>query len=241
MLEVAAKGDQYVDDAKFCDELHQSDQGCRYRQLAGLHGPMPDQDDLCPFRYRVGDAVMEQIMAVAVDFLDRFGLITGELLSTDGQLESSSSRYKGGAYACEDCQACELSKAARQALGEQLQSGAKRLQLPCPFPEVVKQVREATPKTGHAKDPTVSLLESEEGPNGSRATADRQQVAALLGLPADAVPPVRLTWCQVRQDPQGKLWGCCPKVPSDLEAKVGHHVDTQNPSKQEAVCGYVHL
>src|SRR5262249_50062197 len=40
---------------------------------------------------------------------------------------------------------------------------------------------------------------------------------------------------------QGELIGSCPKVPSDLEAKIGYHVDTQNPSKAEAVFGYVHL
>ena len=34
-------------------------------------------------------------MAVAVDLLERFGLIKGELLSTDGQLEPSYSRYEG--------------------------------------------------------------------------------------------------------------------------------------------------
>ena len=37
-----------------------------------------------------------------------FGLIKGELLSTDGQLEPSYSRYKGCTYACEDCQAFTL-------------------------------------------------------------------------------------------------------------------------------------
>jgi len=30
-------------------------------------------------------------------------------------------------------------------------------------------------------------------------------------------------------------------VPSDLEAKVGYHVDNQNPAKKELVFGYVHL
>jgi len=30
-------------------------------------------------------------------------------------------------------------------------------------------------------------------------------------------------------------------MPSDLEAKVGYHVDTQDPSKKEEVFGYVHL
>jgi hypothetical protein len=89
MLEVATKVDQYADDAQFCRDLHDSAQGHRYRQLAGLHGPVPGQDDLCHFRYRIGDAVIDQIIAVAVDFLHHFGLITGELLRTDGQLEPS--------------------------------------------------------------------------------------------------------------------------------------------------------
>jgi hypothetical protein len=86
VLAVAAKVDQYGDDAQFCRDLHDSDKGRRYRQLAGLHDAVPGEDDLCNFRDRVSAAVIHQIMAVAVDFLYRFGLIKGELLSTDGQL-----------------------------------------------------------------------------------------------------------------------------------------------------------
>ena len=95
VLEVATKVDQYVDYAQFCRDLHDSHKGRRYRQLAGLHDRVPGEDDLCNFRYRIGDVVIEQIMAVAVDFLYHFGLIKGDLLSTDGQLEPSYSRYKG--------------------------------------------------------------------------------------------------------------------------------------------------
>src|SRR5215471_1220100 len=161
MLEVAAKVDQYVDYAQFCGDLHDRDKGRRYRQLAGLNDSVPGQDDLCNFRYRIGDAVIDQIMAVVVDSLYHFGLIQGELLSTDGQLEPSYSRYKGCTYACEGCQAFTLSEADRHVLGEQLQNGAKRLQLSCPFPEVVEKVRAATAKKGVPKDPKVILLEIE--------------------------------------------------------------------------------
>ena len=119
VLEVAAKVDQYIDYAQFWDDLHQSDKGRRYRLLAGLHDHIPGEDDLCNFRSRVGDEVIHQSMAVAVDLVQRFGLIKGELLSTDGQLEPSYSRYKGCPYACQGCQAFALSEADRQALGEQ--------------------------------------------------------------------------------------------------------------------------
>ncbi len=102
-------------------------------------------------------------------------------------------------------------------------------------------MREATAKKGHPKDPKVSLLEIEEVPDEAVSSSDRQQVATLLGLPEDQVPPVRLTWCHVRQTPQGALVGSCPKVPADREATVGYHVDTKDPSKKALVCGYRHL
>ena len=241
LLEVVAHVDQYVDYAHFCRDLHQSDKGRRYRQLAGLHDHVPGEDDLCHFRSRVGDEVIHKTLAEVVELLHTFGLIKGELLSTDGQLEPSYSRYKGCPYACEGCRTFRLDEAARQALRDQLLSGAKRLQLPCPFPDVVDKVRAATAKKGHPTAPKVALLEIEMVPNAAVSRLDRQQVATLLSLPQDEVPPVRLTWCHVSQGPQGELLGSCPKVPSDLEAKVGYHVDNTNPSQKEAVFGYVHL
>ena len=241
VLEVAAKVDQYVDYAQFCRDLHDTDKGRRYRQLAGLYDSVPGQDDLCHFRYRIGDAVIDQIMAVAVDFLSHFGLVQGELLSTDGQLEPSYSRYKGCTYACEDCEAFTLSEADRQNLGEQLQNGAKRLELTCPFPEVVEKVREATAKKGAPKDPKVALLGIESVPEDKASTGQRQYVAQLLGLSQEEVPALSIKWCHLSQRSNGDLVGSCPNMPSDLEAKIGVHVDNKNPAQTEKVFGYLHL
>jgi len=241
LFERAAHVDHDVDYAHCCRDLHQADKGRRYRELAGLHDHVPGEDDLCHFRSRVGDDVIHTTLAGVVELLQAFGLIKGELVSTDGQLEPSYARYKGCPYACEGCHAFRIDEAGKQTLRDQLQSGAKRLQLICPFPDVVAKVREATAKKGHPKDPKVSLLEIEEVPDTAGARADRQQVAELLGLPDDEVPPVHLTWCHVSRGPQGELLGSCPKMPSDLEAKVGYHVDTKHPSQKELVFGYVHL
>ena len=241
VLEVAAHVDQYVDYARFCDDLQQAEQGRRSRDLAGLHDIIPGEDDLCHFRYRVSEAVLHQTLAVVVELLRTFGLITGTMLSTDGQLEPPDARYKGCPYACAGCQQFPVDEAGQPELRDQLQSGAKRLQLTCPFPEVVAKVREATAKQGHPRAPKSVLLEIKHVPDGAAASADRQQVATLLGLPEAQVPPVRLTSCHIHQTPQGALLGRCPKVPSDLEAKVGYHVDNKNPAKKEAVFGYVHL
>jgi hypothetical protein len=87
VLEVAATVAQYADYAPCCGDLLQADTGRRYRELAGLHDHVPGQDDFCHFRSRVGDAVVHKTLGVVVELLRTFGLITGELLSTDGQLE----------------------------------------------------------------------------------------------------------------------------------------------------------
>jgi len=203
VLEVAAKVDQDVDYAHFCRDLQQSDKGRRYRSLAGLHAHVPGQDALCHFRSRVGAEAIDQTLAALVDLFHRFGLIQGALFSTDGQLDPSYSRYTGCPYACEDCHAFRIDEAGQQALRDQLSSGAKRLELTCPFPEVVDKVREATAKKGRPHDPKVSLLEMAAVPDGAVSSPDRQQVATLLGLSEDEVPPLRLTWCHISQTSQG--------------------------------------
>src|SRR5262249_37146646 len=101
----------------------------------------------------------------------------------------SYSRYKGCAPGCPDCQQFPLDEAARQALRHQRQSGATRLQLLCPFPEVVQKVHQATTKGGQPHEPKVTVLELVHVPAEHAQAVECQQVAALLGVPADEVPP----------------------------------------------------
>jgi hypothetical protein len=240
-LEVAAKVDGYSDYASFCTDLEQADKGRCYRDLAGLDAAIPGQDSFSNFRKRVGHSVIDQTTAIMVQLFSDFGLIKGEVLSTDGQLEPTHSRFKGCAYACQDCQGLPIDEASRHDLAQQLQSGSMRLEMRCPFPEVVDKVRKATAKTGTPKDPKVALLEVEALPPDQAASKSPPKLAELLGVPQDQLPPVRLKWCHLSLAPSGELRASCPKVPSDLEAGVGYHVDTKNPGKKERVFGYLHL
>jgi hypothetical protein len=52
---------------------------------------------------------------------------------------------------------------------------------------------------------------------------------------------MRIKWCHLSQGANGERVGNCPKKPSDLEAQIGVHVDTKDPSNKEEVFGYVHL
>ena len=239
-LELAAKVDGYPDYASFCRDLNQQELGRRYRELAGLGDRIPGEDDLSNFRTKVGSKAIDSLMAVFVGFFKDFGLIKGEFLSTDGQLEPSNSRYKGCAYFCEGCRQFSLQESDRQELCQQLQDGAKRLQIVCPFPEVVQKVLQATTKKDKPHEPKVTLLAVEYLPEESSETAGRRQLAELLSLPEEQVPPLRITWSHLERGPQGELLGSCPKVPSDLGARVGYHVDNQDPQKKERVFGYLH-
>ncbi|MDH3599084.1 MAG: hypothetical protein OEU26_05525, partial [Candidatus Tectomicrobia bacterium] len=240
-LEVAAKVDSYPDYASFCHDLDQADKGRRYRDLAGLDQAIPGQDSFTNFRKRVGHSVVDHTMAIMGQLFIDFGLIKGQVLSTDGQLEPTHSRFKGCAYACQACQELPIDEASRHQLAEQLQNGSQRLEMLCPFPEVIDKVRKATAKTGTPRDPQVTLLEVEALPPDQTSSPSHPQLAALLDVPQDQLPPVRLKWSHLSLTANGEWRASCPKVPSDLEAGVGYHVDTKNPGKKERVFGYLHL
>jgi hypothetical protein len=238
-LEVASWVDGYPDYARFCADVRQQEKGRRYRELAGLHEAMPGEDDLSHFRRRVGAEAIEAALAVFVGLFRVFGLIRGELLATDGQLEPSYARFKGGAYFCQACRQLPLDEASQQELCRQLQAGAKRLEIRCPFPEVVQKVLRAPTTQGKPREPMMALLEIEYLPADSSKTAGPQQLSARLSRPTDQLPPLRLQWSHLTKGPQGELWGSGPKVPSDLEAKVGYHLDNKAPHQTARVFGYL--
>ena len=238
-LELASKVDGYPDYASFCKDLRQEEKGRSYRLLAGIEDSIPGEDDLCHFRYRVGSGPIDSTMDVFVRFLLEFGLIRPELMATDGQLEPSNSRYRGCAHFCSECEGFPLTEAHRKILSDQICSGAKRLQITCPFPEVVEKVRKATEKKGNSVEPKVALLEIEHLAEGTPQTTAAQKLAKLLSLDPDQIPPFKIKWFHIKDGPDGVLVGRCSKVPSDPEARVGYHIDTQDPQKKERVFGYL--
>jgi len=166
--------------------------------LAGLDQAIPGQDSFSHFRKRVGHSVVDQTTDIMVQLFIDFGLIKGETVSTDGQLEPTHSRFKGCAYACKSCQELPLDEAQHHDLDQQLQSGSMRLEIICPFPEVVDKVRQATAKTGTPKDPKVTLLEVEPLPPEQASSKSHHQLAELLDVPKDQLPPVRLNGARLQ-------------------------------------------
>jgi len=159
ILEVASKADAYPYYSGFCEDLRQKEKGRCYREMAGIEESIPGEDDFCNFRKRVGSETVDLVINIFVEFLKEFGLINDGQLSTDGQLEPSNSRYKGCAHFCPECQGFSLNEESQQDICQQLQSGAKHIQITCPFPETVQKVLSATGKKGKPREPKVRYSE----------------------------------------------------------------------------------
>ena len=238
-LELAVKLDGYSSYSSFCEDLRQQDNGRRYRELAGIKSSIPGEDDLHNFRDRVGSEPIDSTIAIFVGFLRQIDLINGEVLCTDGQLEPSNSRYRGCAHFCARCLHFPVGADQKKEMSQQILSGAKRIQITCPFPETVEKVRKATEKKGNALEPKVALLEVKLLPSDDLHRSDTLKVAKLLDMDEPELPALRIKWSRLAKDDQGNLFGRCAKVPSDLDARVGYHIDNKNPDKKERVFGYL--
>ncbi len=239
-LELAAKLDGYTTYSSFCEDLRQQDKGRRYRELAGIHGSIPGEDDLHNFRDRVSSEPIDSTISIFVNFFNQFGLVDNNVLCTDGQLEPSNSRYMGCAHFCADCLHFPVGTDQKEEMYRQILSGAKRIRITCPFPETVEKVLRATEKKGHPIMPRVALFEVAPLPaNKQHHNEHTQKVAQWLDVDDHKLPALRIKWSSLTRDDQGNLVGKCPKAPSDLDAGVGYHIDNQNPSKKELVFGYL--
>ncbi len=240
-LTLAVRLDDYPDYAAFCRDLRQEDKGRRYREMAGIGGSVPGEDDLCNFRRRVGAETIDAVMDVFVNFFREFGLVGEQMFSTDGQLEPSCSRFRGCAHFCDGCGEMPLTAEHREEMTRQILAGKKQISITCPFPDAVEKIRRNTEKKkGGPVVPRVILLGVDHLPPGCSDLSGNEEVTRLLS-PGTELPPLTVTRCSLSTDSDGETVGRCPKFPSDPEAGVGYHVDTQNPAGKERVFGYNHL
>lgn len=240
ILTLAAHLDGYSDYAAFCKDLRQKDKGRGYREMAGIKDSVPGEDDLCNFRKRVGAETIDAVIAVFADFLLGFGLV-GPILATDGQLEPSDSRYRGCAHFCKQCGEFPLTAEHLEEMTRQILAGKKEIGITCPFPEAVEKILRNTGRKGkRAVTPKMILLGVDHLPPDSPDLNGSQRVTEILSSETE-LPPLNVARCRISLNDDGKPVGRCQRFPSDSEAGVGWHVDTQNPDKKERVFGYNHM
>lgn len=238
--------DEFKSEKSFISLLHDKDQGRCYRIYAGIScDRIPCEADFSNFKKRIGPEKFDEIFHVLVEIVKRVGLITGKILSYDGTLFPTFANYRGCNYACQECKSIPLKedflKSLRYRIIDSLNHPSKiifgkerRSFATCPKNDLPASVK---------KRPTFRALSfcfiaKEEDQKQS-------ELAYILGLEkrlSQEGPYLKLLGsCISRIDltkDEPLIYVSCPKVPADLEAKIGYKRANHNPNKKVKVFGY---
>jgi len=206
---------------------------------------IPCEADFSNFKKGIGPKKFDEIFHVLVEIVKRVGLITGKILSYDGTLFPTFANYKGCNYACQECKSIplkdnflkslryriidSLNHPSKIILGKERRSFAK-----CPKDDLPPSVK---------KRPTFRALsfcfvskEEDQRPS---------ELASILGLEkrlsqeglylktlSSSISRIDLT----QEKPL--IYVRCPRIPADLQAKIGYKRANHNPNKKVKVFGY---
>ena len=235
---------RYMDDFVAC--LHDKDKGRCYRVYAGIsYDRIPCKADFTNFKKRIGKEKFDEIFHVLVEITKELGLITGKILSYDGTLFPTYARYRGCNYATCECSCIPLKDDFLQHLRyrvsyllahpEKIILGKQRRSFAlCPQDDLPSCVR---------KRPSFVALSFCFLPKED----DRLQseLARILGVEKKLSQKglyLKLTSsCVSRIDLTGNnplIYVRCPRMPSDLEAKIGYRRSNHNPNKKVKIFGF---
>jgi len=231
----------------FCKILHDRFNGHPYRVYTGLSEEhIPTESDFSNFRARIGETCYNHIFACLVDILKALDLATARVLSHDGTLVPSFARYRGCNYASCECSNIKLkgdfiSKTRARVL--------KLLEEPGCIP-IDKEMRSYAkcPKgtlPNDVKPPSIHVCAFKLLPYNPELFNEKDQTAKLFGVEEELkihnlmLVSLRSNISKVELNlMDNPVYVRCPRMPYDLDAKVGYRRSKYNPNKKEGVFGY---
>jgi hypothetical protein len=242
--------DAHQDMKHFLDVLRDKDRGRAYRQYAGLYmGQIPSKGTFSNFRSRLGEHLYNEIFHVMVSVFHQLEMITFKVLAHDGTLYPTWARYKGCTYFCDQCHAItvpdvidrvknrilyRLNKLADNSLGSEI-----RVKAPCPsdrFPEKNKTGKEI-------KRPRIELFACRLAFADGELSEEQKNTAILFGV-EDELRKQNLCIQTIRSNAStinledGSVTISCPKLPKDIDARIGVRRNPRDPNKKEKIFGY---
>ncbi|MBT9132847.1 MAG: hypothetical protein DDT33_01377 [Firmicutes bacterium] len=223
--------------------------GYHYRLYAGIReDSIPCPADFSNFRGRIGKERYNRISHILIEIVRALDLITGAILSHDGTLVPTWSRYHGCNYA--SCQCEEIAITNRNFLAETRERILKLLEYPKNIP-IGKEFK-AFAKCPRAdvfpegiKPHSIGILSFSLLPFDPDGFDHNDQTTKLLGIDfllryhGLMLKTQKSNIRKIELNLQGNpIYVRCPKVPADLEAKVGYRRRKDNPEKKEGVFGF---
>jgi len=243
LLELFRYLEKYPDMKSFVKIIRDKEKGKHYRLYAGIQYPnLPCEGTFTNLKKRLGEDLYNQILQVLVEIAELLGFLSYKILAVDGTLFPTNARYKGCTYFSNECRSIEfkgLIQNVRRRMLHRLKNPEKivpekeiRIRLECPSEKFPKHIER--PKVELL---TLCLVEA----NPERPSIFNQ----LFGL-KDELKAAGLDILVKRgildrinlADDTDSFFFRCPKLPSDMDAKIGVRRDPQNPNRKQKIFGF---
>jgi hypothetical protein len=251
LLELFRYLERYPDMKTFVEVVRDREKGKHYRLYAGIKYPqVPCEATFTNLKHRLGEELYNQIFHALVEIAELLGFLSYKILSTDGTLFPTNARYKGCTYFCDECNSIEfkgiIANVQRRILyrlnnPEKIVPGKQiRVRAQCPSPNFPDDV----------KPPKVELLtlslESANPEKPTTKTAGKPSIFnQIFGLEEElqaagldlVVNRAVLTKIVIGDDIDSFFFRC-PKLPADMDARIGVRRDPQNPNRKQKIFGF---
>ena len=245
LLELFRYLEKFPDMKAFVEVVRDREKGKHYRLYAGIKYPhLPCEGTFTNLKDRLGEDLYNHILHVLVEIAERLGFLSYQIIATDGTLFPANARYKGCTYFCDECNFIEFKgiiENVRQRILYRLNNPEKvvpgkeiRLKLPCPSPNFPDDVQR--PKVEVL---TLFLKEADpEEPNifNQIFGLEKELHNARLDLIVKRGVVTKIDMGESTLS--DSFFFRCPKLPSDMEARIGVRRDPQNPNRKQKIFGF---
>jgi hypothetical protein len=245
LLELFRYLEKYPDMKTFVHIVRDREKGKHYRLYAGITYPhLPCEGTFTNLKDRLGEKLYNQIFHALVEIAELLGFLSYKIIATDGTLFPTNARYKGCTYFCGECEFIEfkgiIENVRRRILyrlnnPEKIVPGKEiRIRVECPSSSFPKDVKR--PK---AEILTLSLEEAHpEKPSIFNQIFSLQEELQRAGL--DLIVKRGVITKIVMEDSiaTDSFFFRCPKLPSDMDARIGVRRNPQNPNRKQKIFGF---
>lgn len=220
--------------------------GSKYHDYAGL----PDNEIISEgtftnVRNQIKKERYNQILHILVQIMTELEFITGEIISIDGTLIPTYSRYKRCNSFCEKCRCIEC-EGVFQKIRERVEkicsgqdngliSKENRILIECPNPDA------GIPKGKKTKILTEVVcftIEKNKSNKSGDALAQKIGVNNILSKQGLGLNIMRSNIVNFHPEGKDAVFINCCKIPSDMNAGLGCRRSKDNPDKKEWVFGF---
>jgi hypothetical protein len=219
--------------------------GKHYRLYAGIgNHSIPCEGTFTNFKDRLGEPLYNRIFHTLVQIVELLGFLSFKILATDGTLFPTNARYKGCTYFCQECESIEfqgITNNVRQRILYRLADPARivigkeiRIKADCPSPRFPSDVPRPSVEV-------LTLCLQETDPNKPSICnqifgLEEELQRAGLNL---IVKRVVITSIVLNDSTTtDSFFFRCPKLPADMDARIGVRRNPQNPNRKQKIFGF---